>query len=38
VARPHQIAAQILAAAQQVAEPFLGDRRHVDEAQLAGGE
>ena len=38
VAGAHEIAAQVLAAAQQVTEAFLGDCRHVDEAQLAGGE
>ena len=34
----HQIAAQILAAAQQIAKALLGDRRNMDEPQLAGSE
>jgi hypothetical protein len=38
MASAHQVAAQILAGADEVAEALLGDSRDVDEAQLPRGE
>ena len=38
MAGAHQVAAQILAAAQEIAEALIGRGRDVDKVQLAGGE